>query len=137
MITVREFRNMILECPLDWTIELRKWEHGNEDDFMKRNPYPMPNLVSVKIQEVNTRLTDRGNYICRYILEDDLDNDFVMTPTEMIDELINDLGDDDLIDFVLYTEDTPGHYDHIPLSISIGDKGYSDKVMIIDLEEKI
>ena len=137
MITVREFRNMILECPLDWTIELRKWEHGNEDDFMKRNPYPMPNLVSVKIQEVNTRLTDEGNYICRYILEDDFENDFKASPEDMINIFCSSKKDDEFLDFVLYTEDTPGHYDHIPLSVSIGDKGYSDKVMIIDLEEKI
>lgn len=137
MITVREFRNMILECPLDWTIVLRKWEHGNEEDFMKRIPYPMPNLVSVFLQDWCRRKTDDGDVIYKYIFEDDFENDFKASPEDMINIFCGSKKDDEFLDFVLYIEDTPGHYDHIPLSVSIGDKGYSDKVMIIDLEEKI
>lgn len=135
MITVSEFRNMVLSCPLNWTIRFRKWEHGSKEDFMKRNHYPMPNIVSVKIQNVFTKLNDKGHYICTYVLEDDFDDDFEMSPTEMIDEIINDLGDDDLLNFVLYNEDTPGHYNYIPLNIEAGDKGYSDRVMQINFEE--
>ncbi len=135
MITVREFRNMIFECPLNWTIKLQKWEHITEIELQKRS-YPMPNLVSVKIQEVTSRRTDDGLNIYKFILEDDFDNDFVISPTDMIDYFINDLNDDDLLDFVLYTEDTPGHYNHIPLSVSVGDKGWSDKIMIIDFDEE-
>jgi hypothetical protein len=44
-------------------------------------------------------------------------------------------NDTDLLNFVLYTEDTPGHYNHIPLNVEVGDFGYSDKVMSIEFFE--
>lgn len=97
MITVSEFRNMVLSCPLTWNILFRKWEHGSKEDFMKRNHYPMPNLVSVKIQHIFTKLNDEGHYVCTYVLEDDFDNDLMMTPIEVLDDIINDLGDEDLL----------------------------------------
>jgi hypothetical protein len=135
MITVKEFKDIVLSCPLNWTIRFMKWEHGSKEDFMKRNHYPMPNRVSVKIQHISTKLNDEGHNVCTYIFEDDFDDDFEMSPTEMINEIVNDLGDNDLLNFVLYTEDTLGHYNHIPLKVEVGDKGYSDRRMFIELEE--
>ena len=135
MITVKEFKDIVLSCPLNWTIRFMKWEHGSKEDFMKRNHYPMPNRVSVKIQHVSTKLNDEGHYVCTYILEDDPYDDLMMTPIEVLDDIINDLGNDDLLNFVLYTKDTPGHYNYIPLNVEIGDKGYSEKVMQINFEE--
>lgn len=135
MITVSEFRNMVLSCPPTWNILFRKWEHGSKEDFMKRNHYPMPNLVSVKIQHVFTKLNDDGHNVCTYVLEDDFNNDLMMNPIDVLYDIINDLGDDDLLNFVLYTEDTPGHYNYIPLNVEVGDKGYSERVMQINFEE--
>ena len=137
MITVKEFKNMLNGCPNDWTITLKKWEHGNPEDFMKRNHYPMPNRVSVKIQEITSRYNDMGGKIYTIILEDDFDNDFTMSPDDMRKFFCGNKNDDDLLDFVLYTEDTPGHYNHIPLNVEEGDRGYSDKNMNIEFEEDV
>ena len=134
MITIREFRNMIHQCPEDWKMLMHKWEHGDPDEFMKRNHYPMPNLVSVKIQEITSRYNDMGCKIHKIILEDDFDNDFIMTPKEYENLFCEGKDDYDLLDFVLYVEEN-GKYDHIPLKVSLGDKGYSDKLQILDLEE--
>ena len=136
MITIREFRNMIHQCPEDWNMLMQKWEHGDPNEFMKRNHYPMPNLVSVKIQDITSRYNDESGKIFTIILEDNFDDDFIMTPKEYENLFCEGKDDYDLLDFVLYVEEN-GKYDHIPLLVSIGDKGYSDKVIIIDLEEKI
>lgn len=135
MITVREFRNLINIGPQDFKRVFKKWEHGKPKDFMNRNHYPMPNLVSVKIQEITSRYNDMGGKIYTIIMEDDFDNDFEMLPNEIIKFFCDGKDDYDLLDFVLYTEDTPGHYDHIPLIFSEGDTGYSDKIKHIDIEE--
>lgn len=135
MITVREFRNLINIGPQDFKRVFKKWEHGKPEDFMKRNHYPMPNLVSVKIQEITSRYNDMGGKIYTIIMEDDFDDDFEMLPNEMIKFFCEGKDDYDFLDFVLYTEDTPGHYNHIPLKFSEGDTGYSDKIKHIDIEE--
>lgn len=137
MITVREFRNLINIGPEDFKRVFRKWEHGKPEDFMKRNHYPMPNLVSVKIQEITSRCNDMGGKIYKIVMEDDFDYDFEMLPEEMIKFFCEGKNDDDLLDFVLYTEDTPGHYNHIPLVFSEGDTGYSDKIKQIYIDEII
>lgn len=135
MITVKEFQNILNECPNDWTITFKKWEHGNPEDFMKRNHYPMPNRVSVKIQEITSRYNDMGGKIYTIVMEDDFDDDFTMSPEDMVKFFCNEKDDNDLLDFVLYTEDTPGHYNHVPLNVEEGDKGYSDRNMNIEFEE--
>ena len=137
MITVKEFKNMLNECPNDWTITLKKWEDGNPEDFMKRNHYPMPNRVSVSIQDIQYRKTDDGDVIYKIIMEDDFDNDFTMSPNDMKKIFCGNKNDNDLLDFVLYTEDTPGHYNHVSLNVEEGDRGYSDKNMNIEFEEDI
>lgn len=137
MITVKEFRNLINVGPQDFKRVFKKWEHGNPEDFMKRNHYPMPNLVSVKIQEITSRYNDMGGKIYKIVMEDDFDNDFEMLPGEMIGVFCEGKDDYDLLDFVLYTEDTPGHYNYVPLKFSEGDTGYSDKIKHIDIEEII
>jgi len=137
MITVKEFRNLINIGPQDFKRVFKKWEHGKPEDFMKRNHYPMPNLVSVKIQEITSRYNDMGDKIYKIIMEDDFDYDFEMLPEEMIKFFCEGKNDDDLLNFVLYTEDTPGHYNHVPLIFSEGDTGYSDKIKHIDIEEDV
>ena len=135
MITVKEFRNLINLGPQDFTRVFVKWEHGNEEDFMKRNHYPAPNLVSVKIQDISSRYNDMGGRIYKFVLEDDFDNDFEMLPEDMIKFFCEGKDDYDLLDFVLYVEDKTGKYSHIPLQFSEGDTGYSDKIKHIDIEE--
>ena len=134
MITVKEFRNLINLGPQDFTRVFVKWEHGNEEDFMKRNHYPAPNLVSVKIQDISSRYNDMGGRIYKFVLEDDFDNDFEMLPEDMIKFFCEGKDDYDLLDFVLYVEKN-GKYDHIPLQFSEGDTGYSDKIKHINIEE--
>ena len=134
MITVKEFKNILNECPNDWTITLMKWEHGTKEDFIRKYPrYPMPNRVSVSIQDIQYRKTDDGDVIYKIILNDDFDNSFTMSPNDMRKIFCGKKDDNDLLDFVLYTEDTPGHYIH--LNVEEGDKGYSDKNMNIEFEE--
>ena len=134
MITVKEFRNLINLGSQDFKRVFVKWEHGNPEDFMKRNHYPAPNLVSVKIQEITSRYNDMGNKIYKIVMEDDFDNDFEMMPDDMIKFFCDGKDDYDLLDFVLYVEKN-GKYDHIPLHFSEGDTGYSDKIKHIDIEE--
>ena len=134
MITVKEFRNLINLGPQDFTRIFVKWEHGDNEDFIKRNHYPAPNLVSVKIQDISSRYNDMGGRIYKFVLEDDFDNDFEMLPEDMIKFFCEGKDDYDLLDFVLYVEKN-GKHDHIPLRFSEGDTGYSDKIKHIDIEE--
>ena len=131
MITVKELRNMFLDCPEDWNIEFRKWEHGNPEDFMKRNHYPMPNLISIQIKEVITKANNDHEWINHtFIVEDDFEDNFIMNRDEMIEFFCGGLTDNELISFELKTEEG-----NIPLTIEASDKGYSDKIMMINLEE--
>lgn len=132
MITVRELRNMFLECPEDWNIEFRKWEHGNPEDFKEKYPrYPMPNLVSIKIKEIINKPDDDHKWIIhKFIVEDDFDDNFIKNRNEMIEFFCNGLADYELISFELNTKEG-----NIPLTIEVGDKGYSDRIMMINLEE--
>ena len=134
MITVKEFRNLINLGPHDFKRVFVKWEHENSEDFINRK-YPIPNSVSVKIQEITSRYNDMGNKIYKIVMEDDFDNDFEMMPNNMIKFFCDGKDDYDLLDFVLYVEDETGKYSHIPLHFSEGDTGYSDKIKHIDIEE--
>jgi len=74
IITVKESKNILNECPNDWTITLMKWEHGTEEDFKRKYPrYPTPNRVSVCIQDIQYRKTDDGDVIYKIILDEDFD----------------------------------------------------------------
>ena len=134
MITVKEFRNLINLGPQDFKRVFVKWENGNPEDFINHK-YPIPNLISVKIQEITSRYNDMGNKIYKIVMEDDFDNDFEMMPNDMIKFFCDGKDDYDLLDFVLYVEDETGKYSHIPLHFSEGDTGYSDKIKHIDIEE--
>ena len=136
MITVKEFRELLLKCDSDWNVHLGKWEHGDPETFKKKYPiYPLPNRVSVSIQDIMYRKTDDGDVIYKIILVDDFDDKFEMPRNMMIKIFCGKKNDSDLLDFVLYTEDTPGHYNHVPLNVEVGDFGYSDKVMNIEFFE--
>lgn len=113
-----------------------KWEHGTEEDFKRKYPrYPMPNRVSVCIQDIQYMKTDDGDVIYKIILDEDFDDYFTLSPNDMKKIFCGNKNDNDLLEFVLYTEDTPGHYNHVSLDVSSGYKGYSDKNMYIELEE--
>lgn len=133
MITVKELRSMFNQCPNDWTIEFRKWEHGDSDDFKKKYPnYPMPNLVSINVKKVVTYT--KSNYeliVHKFVLEDDFDNDFTLTKDEALEYFCWGYADFEMVEFELCTE-TDGN---VPLKISLGDKGYSDKVQMITFDE--
>ena len=138
MITVREFCNLVHNGPKDYLRSFRKYEHGDYETFMKRNHYPMPNLVSVKIREITSRQNDMhiGCMIYKIILEDDFDNDFEMTHDEMIKFFCEGKDDYDLLDFELYVEEND-KYDHIPLKFFEGDTDYDNHIKYINIEENI
>lgn len=132
MITVKELKNILNECPDGWNMEFRKWEHGSLEDFKKKYPrYPMPNLISIKVKEVITTANEGNEWINhKFVLEDDFDSNFILTKDEAIKYFCGGLADFEMIEFVLNVEDT-----EIPLDITAGDKGYSDRIMMINFEE--
>jgi hypothetical protein len=135
MITVKRFKEIINSCPDNWTIIFRKWEHmsptpdGGYKGFQK--------IVGVKIVDIIDRIDDiSGNIIRTIIIEDDIDEDLTGFPNEIVEEIIYFLKDNDCIEFNLKVEETHGHIDLIPLkSLEIIDKGYSDKIMLIGVDE--
>lgn len=132
MISVRELKNIFDECPDDWNMEFRKWEHGTIEDFKEKYPrYPMPNLVSIKVKEVITTANENHEWINhKFILEDDFENNFMFTKDEALEYFCDGFADFEMIEFVLNVKNT-----EIPLAIEAGDKGYSDKIMMINFEE--
>lgn len=138
MITVKQFKNIIFSEGDNWKIEFHKWEHMFPTPDGPHQGYRgMPNIVGVRIIDINERISDMvGCTIRTFTVEDDIDEDLFGTPQEIINKLCNGLNDNDFIDFVLEVEETPGHSDHISLNIELGDKGYSDKVIIINVDEE-
>lgn len=135
MMKASELKQIFLSANQDWEIRLSKWEHCTEEELKKRS-YPLPNRTSVRIIDTSSNLDDvTGNRIISYYLED-CDEDFCKKRDDMISFFCGGLDDNDILNFYLYTEDTPGHYDYIPLTISQGDKGYSDKRMLVELDEE-
>lgn len=135
MIKASELKLIFLSANQDWEIRLSKWEHCTEEELKKRK-YPLPNITSVRIINTSSKLDDViGNRIISYYLED-CDEDFCKKRDDMISFFCDGLDDNDILNFYLYTEDTPGHYNYLPLTISQGDKGYSDKRMLVELEEE-
>lgn len=132
MITIKELKNIFNKCPDDWNMEFRKWEHGSLEDFKKKYPrYPMPNLVSIKVKEVITTVNEDHEFINhKFVLEDEFESDFMLTKDEAIEYFCGDLADFEMVEFVLNVKDT-----EIPLEIEAGDKGYSDRIMMINFEE--
>ena len=129
MITVREFKNIINQCPKDFTLSLKKWEHCTEEELQKRS-YPMPNRVSVKIVDIIKDYNEFDTNTFKFILKDDFDNDLEGTPQEILDIFCKDLSNYDLLCFKLQVG-----IEMIPLNVEVGDIGYSDKIMNIEFEE--
>ena len=91
----------------------------------------MPNLVSIKVKEVINKADKNYERVIRkFVLEDDFEDDFVLTNDEAIEYFCRYLDDSDMIEFVLNVKDS-----EIPLKIEVGDKGYSDKIMMINFKE--
>jgi len=138
MITVKRFKEIINSCPDNWTIIFRKWEHKSPTQDGPYQGYKgYPNIVGVKIVDVSDRIDDiDGNKIRTIIVEDDIDDNLAGFPNEIIEKIICSLNDNDYIKFNLQVEETPGHLDLIPLQdVEIIDKGYSDKIMLIGVDE--
>ena len=138
MITVKRFKEIINSCPDNWTIIFRKWEHMSQtpDDTYKGYK-GFRNIVGVKIVDIADRINDiDGGIIRTIIVEDDIDDNLMGFPHEIIEKIIYFLKDNDCIDFNLQVEETPGHLDLIPLNdVEVIDKGYSDKIMLIGVDE--
>lgn len=138
MITVKRLKDIITSEGDNWKIEFHKWEHMSPTPDGHYQGYKgMPNIVGVRIIDISERINDiDGSQIRTFTVEDDIDEDLFGTPQEIIDKLCKGLNDNDFIDFVLEVEETPGHYDHIPLNIEFCDKGYSDRIIIISVDEE-
>lgn len=131
MITIKELKNLFNSCDNDFQLRFQKWEHGNKEDFMKRNHYPMPNLVSIQVKKAVTIVNKKHKLIIhKFVFKDDFEDDFILTKDEALEYFCDGLDDCEMIDFELSTKDG-----EIPLRISKGDTGYSDKIQLIDLEE--
>lgn len=138
MITVKRFKEIINSCPDNWTIIFRKWEHMSPTPNGPYKGYKgFRNIVGVKIVDIFDRINDiDGNKIRTIIVEDDIDDNLMGFPHEIIEKIIYFLNDNDCINFNLQVEETPGHLDLIPLNdVEIIDKGYSDKIMLIGVDE--
>ena len=138
MITVKRFKEIINSCPDNWTIIFRKWEHMSSTPNGHYKGYKgFRNIVGVKIVDIFDRINDiDGNKIRTIIVEDDIDDNLMGFPHEIIEKIIYFLNDNDCINFNLQVEETPGHLDLIPLNdVEVIDKGYSDKIMLIGVDE--
>ena len=138
MITVKRFKEIINSCPDNWTIIFRKWEHmSSTPDGTYKGYKGFRNIVGVKIVDILDRTNDiDGNIIRTIIVEDDIDDNLTGFPNEIIEKIIYFLKDNDCITFNLQVEETPGHLDLIPLQdVEIIDYGYSDKIMLIGVDE--
>lgn len=138
MITVKRFKEIINSCPDNWTIIFRKWEHMSPTPDGSYKGYKgFRNIVGVKIVDIFDRINDiDGNKIRTIIVEDDIDDNLMGFRNEIIEKIIYFLNDNDCVNFNLQVEETPGHLDLIPLNdIEIIDKGYSDKIMLIGVDE--
>lgn len=138
-ITIKQFKKIVTNCPDDtWTVEFSKWEH------MSKNPEGLchgykgfPNICSIRIVDIIERFDDiSGRKWRTFIVEDDFEDNLIEHPSKMVEKFTKDLSDDDLIEFCLEVEDTPGHLDKFSLLIKESDKGYSDKRMIISVDEE-
>ena len=126
MITVNRFKRIINSCLDNWTIVFRKWEHMSPTQDGPYQGYKgFPNIVGIKIIDK----------IRTIIVEDDIDEDLTGNPQEILEKITNGLDDNDVIQFKIQVEETPGHLDLIKLNVEAGDTGYSDKIMIIDVNE--
>lgn len=138
MITVKRFKEIINSCPDNWTIIFRKWEHMSPTPDGSYKGYKgFRNIVGVKIVNIVERINEiDGNTIRTIIVEDDIDDNLMGFRNEIIEKIIYFLNDNDCVEFNLQVEETPGRLDLIPLNdIEIMDKGYSDKIMLIGVDE--
>lgn len=134
MTTVKEIKELFNGFEGDFMVLFRKREHCTEEELSKRK-YPMPNIVSLSLQDRTARITDDGGAIRTLVFEDDFDNDLIMTKEEAIKFFCGGLDDNDLVSIRLYVEDTPGHYGYIEMGMSKGDTSWSDKQANLDFYE--
>lgn len=136
---VSQFKKILNKHPEDkWRFEFSKWEHMSETPNGKYQGYRgWPNIVELSLVDTIHRYDDiSGHKIVKYVLmENPYDNEISGNMQYMLDTFVKDLTDDDIIEFVLEVEETPGHIDHINLELSEGDTGWADRFTILDLDE--
>ena len=135
MVTVKRIKEILDSLHEDFTVSFRKWEHVSSEELSRRK-YPMPNRVSLKLQDKFQKPNDMGGAIRTFVFEDDDDDDLLMTKEETIKFFTDGLEDTDHVEIRLSVEDTPGHIDHIGLDVEHGDTGWSDRVDILEFEEE-
>ena len=134
MITKQEFRDMVNKCPDDFEIRFVKWSHIDEEMINSKSFRGWPNITGVKIGEKEFRHndTDGKPIIIMNCIEDDDSEDMTFTKQEVIDMCGVNEG---YIDFQVCIEYKDGKYDFIKMKPSIGDFGYSDRIMTITFDE--
>ena len=138
-ITVKQFKEIVAHCPDEsWTVEFSKWEHMSKNPEGSHQGYKgMPNVCSIRIIDIAERIDDiTGNKWRTFIVEDDFEDELVGHPSEIVEKFTKDLSDNDFIEFLLEVEETPDHFDRFDISVEEGDKGWSDKRMIISVDEE-
>lgn len=97
----------------------------------------MPNICSIRIIDIAERIDDiTGNKWRTFIVEDDFEDELVGHPSEIVEKFTKNLSDNDFIEFLIEVEETPGHFDRFDISIEEYDKSYSDKRIIISVDEE-
>lgn len=138
-ITTKRFKEIVTHCPDEsWIVEFRKWEHMPEHLGGSHQGYKgMPNICSIRIIDIAERFDDiTGNKWRTFVVEDDFEDEFIGHPSEIVEKFTKDLSDDDFIELLIEVEETPGHFDRFDLLIEECDKSYSDKRMIISVDEE-
>lgn len=136
---VSQFKKILNKHPEEnWRFEFRKWEHMSETTDGKYQGYKgWQNIVELSLVDTIRRYDDiSGHKVVKYILmENPYDNEISGNMQYMLDTFVQDLADDDIIEFVLEVEEAVGHIDHINLKLSEGDTGWADRFTILDLDE--
>ena len=136
---VSQFKKILSKHPEDnWCFEFSKWEHMSDTPDGKYQGYRgWPNIVELSLVDVMQRYDDiSGHKIVTYVLmENPYDKEISGNMQYMLDTFVKGLADDDIIEFVLEVEESPGHIVHIDLTLSEGDTGWADRFTILDLDE--
>ena len=138
-ITVEQFKEIVAHCPDDtWTIEFVKWEHMSENPEGQCQGYKgFPNMCSVRIIDIAERFDDiTGHKLRTFVVEDDFEDNLIEHPSKIVEKFTKGLSDNDFVRFVLEVEEIPGHFDRFDLLIKECDKCYSDKRMMISVDEE-
>ena len=136
IVTVKRFKEIVANCPEGWTVVFRKWEHMDGTPWF--NGYKgWPNVVDLRIIDSAKRINDiDGKTIFIFTFEENDDDRTEMKSEEVFKMFCEGKNDDDMIDCRLEIEEIPGHFVQIPMKPSAGDKGWSDKQVLIDFDEE-